>query len=206
MTTETPLERLESLMSRRVASNRLALLHVELQRRSRPKAKNGLKCVMGEVDMREYSCIVEELRRRRGDIGRKRFNRAPLTDWMIASRVGDVTTIAPKTSGAITTCRTTARKVLNNVQARWRADTLDNGRVRIERRPDGEDPGFARHRSPIVLRMAAMNLNGRGAVDRQHRRIPHAYKVIARQLMDNPHANWRYTHLTTGRVKIVRVA
>lgn len=189
-------------MSVVLSETRLALLHLEISRQVRPHKDHKHRPLFGEVNLREYSYVLDELRRRRGEIGR--CMHAPLTKWMIASQVGDTTVIPPKTNGAITTCRRSARRGLNNPDARWHAQTLRDGNIEIMRMDDGSDHIFGLPRSPIPGRLASMNPHGRLVIDYQGRRLPSTFKVSARDILGDSKANWRYTTLVNGSVLVVR--
>lgn len=189
-------------MSVHLSDTRLAMLHLDVSRRVRHR-KDCKTPIIGEVDLREVGWALEELMRRRNLVAKPRYGE--LTQWMIASQLGDVIVIPPKTMSAITTCRRSARKALGAPDARWWSQTLADGRVRIERMKDGAPYIFGKPPSPIPPMLASMNVNGRLTIDYRGRTFPHKFKVIARQIMDLPEAQWRYTRLVNGKIKVRRI-
>lgn len=178
--------------------------HLEVSRKLRRMKDNpGLHQATEPVSLHDLSLVLDELRRRRN--ARGTVKRAPLTEWMIRSKVGDTTVIAPKTQSAITTCRRSARKAMRNEDARWHAQTLEDGRIEIMRMDDGSSHLFGLPRNPIPGKLAAMNRHGRLVIDYDGRRFPSKFKVLAREMMGDPKADWRYTMLSTGSVRVVRV-
>lgn len=192
-------------MSRRISDDKLASLHLRLSGdiRKKPGAQwvevDGLL-----VEGHDLICILDELRRRRQQDGRKgSFNRSPTTRALMAMAVGDVITLPPITNGALTTNRATARKAMNAPDARWHAMTQPDGTVRVERRPDGSPHEYGLPRNPVIDQLAAMNVNGRLVIDIA---LTNKFKVLARQKLDNPKAQWRSEKLANGKVRVIRTA
>lgn len=201
-------------MSRRVPDDRLELMHMRVAGDLRRVAKNdkpgAIKSpVWVTVDARELSPLLDELRRRRQAPGQHGgFKESETTRKLMAMAVGDVIELPPITQGALTTLRTTARKRLDNPDARWHATTLPTGYVRVERRPDGSPHEYGKPKSPAVAILAAMNLNAR--VTLKPGEFPASglhvgLKAQARKAMGYPRANWRAEKLKNGGLRVRRV-
>lgn len=187
-------------MSRRISDNRLELIHIQLA--LRVKTNKDLKgAIMNEVDVREYACIVEELRRRRRSLGAIKYGE--LTLKLAAMAVGDKIVIPPRSQSSITTCRKSARGKLKISDARWHCTTLPSGEIEIERRPDGEPHIFGKPPNPLIAQLAGMNLNGRLKIECP-KSYYHKVKVLARQKAGNPRMNWRATNFSNGTLRIIR--
>ncbi len=192
-------------MSRRLSDTRLSMLHHGLAAERTRVAKNypGKPVVM-EVDIREICCALDELVQRRG-LRASAFGPSPITEWMVASQVGNVMFADPPTGVRdIAGYRTTARKRMENPDAKWSAIRLADGRIRIERIADDARYTHGKGAHPIVGILAAMNINGREIVDYNGKRLPYCFKQVARKRMGKPLADWRYRMLSTGRVKVER--
>jgi hypothetical protein len=190
-----------------VSSTRLAILQLELSRRVRPITSNHPGPVYGEVDMREFLRIVDELRRRRGDITCEILKPRGLSVQLMGMNVGDVIVIEPRTQTSITSARTTARKNLRNTDARWKSQTQPDGKIRIERMPDGSPHVYGKTPSPVVAELAAMNVHGRHVFRApRHTRTLYDWKAKARERMERPSAQWKFTNLVNGDVRAIRVA
>lgn len=195
-------------MSRHVSDNELEMLHLTYANQVRKfRHRRSTEPVIIQVDLRPIVRCLDELRRRRGGF-RTKFRMSPLTEWMIKSKVGDVRYLdEPIGQGAISTNRNTARKALENIEARWHAQTQPDGRVKITRMPDGSAHQSPKPRSPFVAVLAGMNLHGRVTLKSHYsdNRFPHMIKVLARMEMGNPLANWKYKTLARGLIHVTRI-
>lgn len=202
-------------MSRRVPDDRLQLMHMRVAGDLRRVAKNDKpgatkSPVWVTVDARELAPLLDELRRRRQAPGQHGgFKESETTRALMAMAVGDVIDLPPITQGALTTLRATARKRLENPDARWHGETLPSGYVRVTRKPDGSKHEYGLPKSPAVALIAAMNLNGRITIPKGQ--FPasglHAgIKAQARLAMNYPPANWRTEKLHNGNLRVRRIA
>lgn len=189
-------------MSRRIPDNRLTLLHLQLSRRVLMD-KDLKGPIYDEVDVREYACIVEELRRNRGTLGTPIYGE--LTKALAAMKVGDKIRIPPRTQSSITTCRKSARSLMGIPDARWHAQQTGGGFIDIERMPDGSSHLFGKPPNPLVDQLAAMNINGRLKTTCTRNYFHNQAKVLARKKMNKPFAKWSAKTLTTG-LFIIRTA
>lgn len=182
------------------------MLQLELSRKVRPR-KDSKQAILGEVNLREYLYVVEELRMRRNEYATKK-QYSELTKWMIGSKPGDCVSWRPITLSEITGSRATARKALDNKNAKWSSRTLKNGYVEIERLKDTDEYVYGVPRSPIPAMLAGMNVHGRTKIkyDKggKRRRFPHKFKVIARKILNQPDANWKYQMLASGHIAVMR--
>lgn len=202
-------------MSRRVPDDRLELLHLRVSGELRRVAKNDTRReakppVWVTVDARDLAPLLDELRRRRQEPGQRGgFAVGETTRKLMAMAVGDTIELPPITNGALTTCRTTARKRMENPDARWHAETQESGYVKVTREPDGSAHKFGKPRSPAVAILAAMNLNARVTIpkgDFPASGIHAGIKAQARQAMNYPRANWRTEKLKNGSLRVRRFA
>lgn len=192
-------------MTASLSLTRLQMWHLEISRKLRMnKDKINVQRLREDVNLRELCLVLDELLRRRG--ARGKILRGPLTLWMIDSKVGETTVISPKTQSAITTCRASARRALANPDARWHAQTLPSGEIEIMRMDDGSDHVFGLPRSPIPGRLAGMNVNGRLTIHPTGKTkvLTNNHKVAARELLQNPSAQWRYRTFATGSIEVRR--
>lgn len=192
-------------MSKNLSDTRLQVWHVETSQLVR-RFKDSNQPIMREVNIREVNNALEELLRRRKLIGAGYKKRNDITEWMINAKVGDRSVWPEIGQGRLNTYRRTARTALGNPEARWTAMTVGST-SELERIADGLDANTFRHRSFIIGVMVEMNVNGRVTVPNPYKgqRIPHKNKVIARQLMDNPDADWRYKNLSKHKTRITRI-
>lgn len=191
-------------MSNFLTQDRLEALHEQVRPVVRDYRNKHARLVYPkrptyQMDAIELSNLIDEVRQRRGR--RTAFRTAMLTDWMIASKVGDVILIAMRSHNAITTNRRTARRKLDNPDAKWTCITLPNGTMRIER--VAEDAPVPKRWNPISFQMAEMNVNGVIIVE-YGGRLPNTFRVHAREKMNNPHAQWRGETLANGKLRITR--
>lgn len=196
-------------MSRRVPDDRLELIHMQVAGELRRVSKNEAPGtpVWVTVNARDVAPLLDELRRRRQGGAKGGFKESPKTRQLMAMAVGDVVEFPPMTQGALTTLRTTARKKLENPDARWHGETLPSGYIRVTRLEDGAER--PEKRSPAVELIAAMNLNGRISIPKDQ--VPasglHAgIKAQARRLMKYPPANWRSERLKNGNLRVRRIS
>lgn len=193
-------------MSRRVSDDRLGSYHLRLSDLVRQREGPQWLDYKGQavIEGHDLIAMLDELRQRRREGGKAgTFNRSPTTRALMAMAVGDVITLPPITNGALTTNRATARKAMNAPDARWHAMTQPDGTVRVERRPDGSPHEYGLPRNPVIDQLAGMNVNGRITIG-----IPltNKFKVLARQKLNKPDAQWRTMKLANGKVRVIRTA
>ena len=201
-------------MSRHIPDDRLAAIHDEIRtltrRAAQPVPAYGITS-WGEqrhligVDLRDISCALDELKQRRhrdGKYGAKPIG--PITKALMEMAPGDVIEVHPMTDGALTTCRKTARKHLNEPQAVWHSVTLENGMRRITRMPPGT-PVHADYSNPAVYLLADMAVGDVLMLKTLQGKMHNQIKVKARRVMNDPAANWRCENLTSGNVRCRRV-
>ena len=187
-------------MSRRITDERLEVLTLLLRGK---KDAEGMDRWFN-IDCRELSCIVDELRRRRQGNGQKgSFQYGETTKALIAMQVGDVITLPPTTQSALTTSRGTARKALDIPDARWHCETQADGTVRVERMPDGSAHIYGRPRNPAIATMAQMRV-GQSVVIKGE--MYNALRVRARIEMENLKAQWKSQRLANGSTRVTRTA
>jgi hypothetical protein len=154
----------------------------------------------------ELSAILDELRMRRNlksRMGQHHWQMSPVTKQLIKMDVWDVIEVGPMTVGALTTCRQTARRHMNNPKAVWHSKTLKNGNRWIERVPDGS-PIHADWTNPAVRQLADMEVGDRAVIKTLKGKMYNGIKVQARLLMGKPDANWWCENLADGSVRVRR--
>lgn len=187
-------------MSRRIADDALEALHERIRAEVKHKEPPHWVSVPG----RDLMCILDELRRRRALAGRKGgFKLSHTTRTLLDMEVGEIRVLPPTTIGAITTARKTARKHLENPEAVWAAQTLESGKVRIERMPDGSEKHFGKPKNPAVKQLAALAVGERVVIEGG---LYSSLKQQARRAMGEcgHGADWRSETLTTGRARVTR--
>ena len=201
-------------MSRRISDEALETLHLkaagearhasnkrsQAKRRGLPKPGKALVY----VDANDLACILDELRKRRSQSKRSTLPTSELTRKLIKMNVGDTIIVEAVTNSKLTTNRATARKALDNPNARWRAESLPDGKTKITRRPDGTKHIYGLPRNPIIGKLAAMNIGQRMTVEGIER-LTNAWKILAREEMEKPRAQWKTQRLANGKLKIWRV-
>lgn len=195
-------------MSRKISDSDLETLHVRTQGEVRHVVTNngrlaakGLppKRAMIYVDGQTLLYVLDELRQRRNKPKQAKLGANTLA--LMAMAVGDVIELDPVTQSSLTTSRQSARKQLGIPDARWHAETLASGKVRVERMPDGSPHIFGRTRNPVIDQMAALHV-GRSLKFKGP--MYAALKIKAREKMKNPEANWRCENLVNGKVRVTR--
>jgi hypothetical protein len=206
-------------MSRRVSDERLDIIFTQVQGAFRRGASNDkrtlkrlgyLPTIMVQVDARDLSPLLDELRIRRrqnGNTPSGKSNVGNTTQVMMLMKVGESVEVEPLTHGALTGLRRTARKRMDNPWAVWHRQTLPNGLVQLTRMPDGS-PNAGRFTNPIIGILASMRVG-------EHRDVPadnsghgyhHAQKIAAMKLMDISTAKWKSRRISTTKFRVTRVA
>lgn len=187
-------------MSRRISDDRLEALTLLLRYK---KDAVGVERLF-QIDCRELSCIVDELRRRRQRGGQKgAFQYGETTKALMAMKVGDVIMLPPTTQSALTTCRKTARKALDAPEARWHCQEQPDGQVRVERMEDGSQHLFGRPRNPAIAAMANMRVGETITIKGM---MYNALRIRARSDLRNPNAKWKSETLANGSTRVTRTA
>lgn len=203
-------------MSRRVDDDRLEVIHLQVSGELRRAATNdnrkrakglALEPIWVQVDARHLSPLLDELRqrRRRGtDPKSGAFPVGHTTRVLMAMKVGEAVDLPPITQGALTTCRTTARKHMGIPDARWHAETQPDGYVKVVRLPDGAAQIYGKPRNPAVAVLAAMPVDGRVILDLKGH-LPAAMKHQARLAMDKAYPQWKTERLANGKLRVDRI-
>jgi hypothetical protein len=158
------------------------------------------------IEGHDLSCLLDELRMRRNSksrMGKGRWKMSPVTKKLIHMEVWDVIEVGPMTNGALTTCRQTARKHLDQPDAVWHSKVLKGGVRRIERVPNGS-PIHADWTNPAVRQLADLDVGEKATIKSLRGKMYHGIKVQARLLMNDPAANWWCENLANGDVRVTR--
>jgi hypothetical protein len=198
-------------VSRRVSDNRLDELHALFSNGLRKEQKwIGVMRPIGGfeplVQANDISALLDELRMRRSAksrVGKSQWKISPVTKKLIKMEVWDVIEVGPMTSGALTTCRQTARRHMGNVDAVWHSKTLKSGKRWIERVPDGS-PIHADWANPAVRQLADLEVGEKAILRSLKGKMHNGIKVQARLLMGKPDANWWCENLADGSVRVRR--
>lgn len=170
------------------------------------RAKQGKppRAVMVYIDGQEVLYILDELRQRRGT-RKGQTGPSQRTQILMDMAVGDVVFFEPITQGALTTLRRTARKRMENPDARWHGETQNDGRVKITRMKDGSDHIFGLPRNPDIELMALMKVDDVLILKNVKGKMYNGMKVQARRIMENSEANWKCENLANGLVRARRI-
>lgn len=186
-----------------VTDLRLAVLHAEISRKVRVRKDYPNVPLYGEVNIREYAYILNELIVRRGTI--RKTNRSPITNALIGMKVGDSIIVPEMAQSTLTTLRKTARKVLGIDDARWHGEATLSGKMKITRMADGSPHLFGKAKSPAVSILANMRI-GEIVTILLPGSFHNGIKVNARKQRGDPTMKWRATALVNGKHRVERTA
>lgn len=195
-------------MSRKISDDRLGAVHARLSAAIRKRPVGEWLQYRGEaiIEGHDLIALLDELRQRRKRAGENgAFKHGKTTRVLLAMGVGDTAILPPTSIGAITSARKSARKALDNPDAVWACQTLDDGTVKVTRQPDGSDRHYGKPKNPAVAILAGMHLNQVVVIEGT---LYAALKQQARKAMGEAGigANWKTETLTTGRTRVRRVS
>lgn len=161
------------------------------------------------VEAHELTCILYELKKRRGWGKRAHpFVTSGTTELLMSLKIGDSVEVEPIHRSNLSSARATARRKLN-AQGIWRSEKLDNGMMRITRMQDGSNPRVPKT-NPVTLRISQLRVgeffdihDTTGMTNRGY--LADGQKLRARQLMGNLQANWKCERLSFGGLRCRRV-
>lgn len=200
-------------MSRHVSDERLEIIFTQVQGEFRRGSSNDQRTlardghvdpIMVYVDARYLSPLLDELRqRRRARKTPQGTNINPLTEKLALMEVGEYIITDPVSHNNLTSLRRSARKRMINGAAVWERETLQDGRVRITRMPDGWS--FNHKTNPLTGVLAEMRIGEHRDVEclaTDVRAMHDNCKCAARRLMNDPQAQWRTKRI---REKLFRI-
>lgn len=197
-----------AVLSRRVHDDDLAQMHLRLSAAIRKREGRQWLEFRGEalIEGHDLIALLDELRQRRKSTGRTgtaQLELGHITKVLMAMKVWEKVEIEPITKGALTNCRTSARKHMQAPDAVWHSQTLDNGLVLVTRMPNGS-PIHAKYHNRATYELAAMKAGDVILLTSLKGKMHNGIKIHARKIMDNSEAQWRCENMASGNVRATR--
>lgn len=199
-------------MARVLTDEELETLHLRVVAEYRPLLKRTSmkgQPIFITVDARDIAAALAELKARRGAGRRPNYKRVgPITEALMAMKVGDVVELQPIVKNTLHTFIRTVRKKLDNADIMFSTETLPSGKVRVTRLADGAAPIYGFSRSPTVATMAGMRVGQTLKMTKAD--LPSgmttSFRQQARKMMGLPSAKWRADLKANGIYHVKRTA